>query len=29
MAEMFSAGGFDPVTDVAGIILNRWGHAPA
>jgi spermidine dehydrogenase len=27
MTEMFSAGGFDPVTDIAGIILNRWGHA--
>jgi spermidine dehydrogenase len=27
MTEMFSHGGFDPVTDIAGIILNRWGHA--
>lgn len=27
MTEMFSAGGFDPLTDIAGIILNRWGHA--
>jgi len=27
MTEMFSAGGFDPVRDIAGIILNRWGHA--
>jgi len=27
MTEMFSAGGFDPVQDIAGIILNRWGHA--
>ncbi len=27
MTEMFSAGGFDPAKDIAGIILNRWGHA--
>jgi len=27
MTAMFSAGGFDPVKDIAGIILNRWGHA--
>ena len=27
MTAMFSAGGFDPVRDIAGIILNRWGHA--
>jgi spermidine dehydrogenase len=27
MIAMFSAGGFDPVRDIAGIILNRWGHA--
>ena len=27
MTEMFSTGGFDPATDIAGIILNRWGHA--
>jgi spermidine dehydrogenase len=27
MTKMFSAGGFDPVKDIAGIILNRWGHA--
>jgi spermidine dehydrogenase len=27
MTEMFDAGGFDPVNDIAGIILNRWGHA--
>jgi spermidine dehydrogenase len=27
MTEMFSTGGFDPVRDIAGIILNRWGHA--
>jgi spermidine dehydrogenase len=27
MADMFSPGGFDPRRDIAGIILNRWGHA--
>jgi spermidine dehydrogenase len=26
-SEMFSGTGFDPRRDVAGIILNRWGHA--
>jgi spermidine dehydrogenase len=25
--EMFSAVGFDAGRDIAGIILNRWGHA--
>jgi spermidine dehydrogenase len=25
--EMFSAFGFDAKRDIAGIILNRWGHA--
>jgi len=25
--EMFSATGFDARRDIAGIILNRWGHA--
>lgn len=25
--EMFSASGFDARRDIAGIILNRWGHA--
>jgi spermidine dehydrogenase len=25
--ELFSAKGFDPRKDIAGIILNRWGHA--
>jgi spermidine dehydrogenase len=25
--EMFSPSGFDPRRDIAGIILNRWGHA--
>jgi spermidine dehydrogenase len=29
MTEMFAAGGFDPVSDIAGIVLNRWGHAYA
>ena len=24
---MFSRSGFDPKNDIAGIILNRWGHA--
>jgi spermidine dehydrogenase len=27
MTSMFSASGFDAKRDVAGIILNRWGHA--
>ncbi len=27
MTTMFSAGGFDPASDIAGVILNRWGHA--
>jgi spermidine dehydrogenase len=27
MGDMFAPGGFDPRRDVAGIILNRWGHA--
>ena len=27
MVTMFAAGGFDPVADIAGIVLNRWGHA--
>jgi spermidine dehydrogenase len=26
-SEMFSAVGFDARRDIAGIILNRWGHA--
>ena len=26
-AEMFSRSGFDASRDIAGIILNRWGHA--
>jgi len=24
---MFAASGFDAKQDIAGIILNRWGHA--
>jgi spermidine dehydrogenase len=24
---MFSGAGFDPKRDIAGIVLNRWGHA--
>ncbi len=27
MSDMFAPGGFDPRHDIAGIILNRWGHA--
>ncbi|HJU11083.1 MAG TPA: FAD-dependent oxidoreductase [Candidatus Binataceae bacterium] len=27
LTDMFSASGFDASRDVAGIILNRWGHA--
>jgi len=27
LGDMFSRGGFDPRRDIAGIILNRWGHA--
>jgi spermidine dehydrogenase len=27
MTRMFGAGGFDARRDIAGIILNRWGHA--
>lgn len=27
MSEMFSAAGFDARRDIAGITLNRWGHA--
>ena len=26
-SDMFSSSGFDPQRDIAGIILNRWGHA--
>jgi spermidine dehydrogenase len=27
MSDMFAPGGFNPRKDIAGIILNRWGHA--
>jgi spermidine dehydrogenase len=27
MQELFAAAGFDPERDVAGLVLNRWGHA--
>ena len=27
MHDIFAAGGFDVRQDIAGIILNRWGHA--
>ena len=27
LGDMFASGGFDPRQDIAGIILNRWGHA--
>lgn len=27
LGDMFAPGGFDPRRDIAGIILNRWGHA--
>ena len=27
MVRLFGDAGFDPVNDIAGIILNRWGHA--
>ena len=27
MNDIFAAGGFDARRDIAGIILNRWGHA--
>jgi spermidine dehydrogenase len=27
MLKLFSHGGFDPRQDIAGIVLNRWGHA--
>jgi spermidine dehydrogenase len=29
MTAMFSGSGFDAKRDIAGIILNRWGHAYA
>ncbi len=27
MTSLFASTGFDPVRDIRGIILNRWGHA--
>jgi len=27
MVTLFESGGFDPARDVAGVVLNRWGHA--
>lgn len=27
LVTLFGAAGFDPQRDIAGIILNRWGHA--
>jgi spermidine dehydrogenase len=27
MVKMFGSAGFDPKRDIAGIVLNRWGHA--
>jgi spermidine dehydrogenase len=27
MTKMFAAYGFDAANDIAGIVLNRWGHA--
>jgi len=27
MMRLFAAAGFEPAKDVAGLILNRWGHA--
>lgn len=29
MVKLFGAGGFNSMKDIAGIILNRWGHAYA
>ena len=27
MTRMFASSGFDAESDIAGIVLNRWGHA--
>lgn len=27
MTDLFASGGFDAARDIAGIVLNRWGHA--
>lgn len=29
MVKLFANAGFDPKRDIAGIVLNRWGHAYA
>ncbi len=29
MAKLFGGAGFDPARDIAGVVLNRWGHAIA
>jgi spermidine dehydrogenase len=29
LARVLGPGGFDPARDIAGIIINRWGHAYA
>jgi spermidine dehydrogenase len=27
MVKLFASAGFDPARDIAGIVINRWGHA--
>jgi spermidine dehydrogenase len=27
LVQLFGDAGFDPKRDIAGIVLNRWGHA--
>ena len=27
LVRLFGASGFDPARDIAGVVLNRWGHA--
>jgi spermidine dehydrogenase len=27
LVKLFASAGFDPKRDIAGIVLNRWGHA--
>ena len=27
MVKLFASAGFDPKRDIAGIVINRWGHA--
>jgi spermidine dehydrogenase len=29
MVKLFAEAGLDPKRDIAGIVLNRWGHAYA